>query len=47
MFAPFFLNPTHNEMSNARESMRALFATRRGRCARTLSVPVGTGSAAQ
>ena len=47
MSAPFFLNPIHNEMSNARVSPSAMFATRRGRCARTLSVPVGTGSAAQ
>jgi hypothetical protein len=48
MLAPFFLNPTDNinKMSNARGG-RALFATERGHCARTLSVPVGTGSAAQ
>jgi len=34
------------DLSSARAD-RATLATKRGRCARTLSVPVGTGSAAQ
>jgi hypothetical protein len=48
MLAPFFLIPTQHEIDlSIARARRAWIATERGRCARTLSVPVGTGSAAQ